>query len=132
MAAALAEAGLTPAGIDVICYTKGPGMGAPLVSCAVAARTLSLLWRVPLVGVNHCVGHIEMGRAVIAGAAHGDGGYGAAATGGAVPSAPPLLVIPASALPPAPSSPAPEVQRERPLRRWHPVRPRRPAARGPG
>mmetsp|Transcript_11945 Transcript_11945/g.11669 ORF Transcript_11945/g.11669 Transcript_11945/m.11669 type:complete len:173 (+) Transcript_11945:544-1062(+) len=37
-------------------------MGAPLQSCAVCARTLSLLWRKPLVGVNHCVGHIEMGR----------------------------------------------------------------------
>lgn len=48
--------------IDAICFTKGPGMGAPLQSCAVCARTLSLLWRVPLVGVNHCVGHIEMGR----------------------------------------------------------------------
>lgn len=48
--------------ISAICFTKGPGMGAPLQSCAVAARTLSLLWDVPLVGVNHCVGHIEMGR----------------------------------------------------------------------
>ena len=37
-------------------------MGAPLQSCAVCARTLSLLWKIPLVGVNHCVGHIEMGR----------------------------------------------------------------------
>jgi N6-L-threonylcarbamoyladenine synthase len=48
--------------LSAICYTKGPGMGAPLQSCAVCARTLSLLWNVPLVGVNHCVGHIEMGR----------------------------------------------------------------------
>ena len=52
--------------ISAICYTKGPGMGAPLQSCAVAARTLSLLWNVPLVGVNHCVGHIEMGRVACA------------------------------------------------------------------
>ena len=37
-------------------------MGGPLQSCAICARTLSLLWNVPLVGVNHCVGHIEMGR----------------------------------------------------------------------
>ncbi|KAF2272761.1 putative tRNA threonylcarbamoyladenosine biosynthesis protein KAE1 [Westerdykella ornata] len=50
--------------IDCICYTKGPGMGAPLQSVALAARTLSLLWGKPLVGVNHCVGHIEMGRAI--------------------------------------------------------------------
>jgi N6-L-threonylcarbamoyladenine synthase len=48
--------------ISAICFTKGPGMGAPLQSCAVAARTLSLMWDVPLVAVNHCVGHIEMGR----------------------------------------------------------------------
>jgi len=64
---ALAEAGLDSAGIDVICFTRGPGMGAPLTSAAVCARTLSLLWGVPLVGVNHCVGHIEMGRVVTGG-----------------------------------------------------------------
>ena len=45
-----------------ICFTKGPGMGAPLTSCAVCARMLSLLWNLPLVAVNHCIGHIEMGR----------------------------------------------------------------------
>jgi N6-L-threonylcarbamoyladenine synthase len=48
--------------LSAICFTKGPGMGAPLQSCAVAARTLALMWDLPLVGVNHCVGHIEMGR----------------------------------------------------------------------
>jgi N6-L-threonylcarbamoyladenine synthase len=65
--AALAEAGLGPRDISVICFTRGPGMGAPLQSCALCARTLALLWRVPLVGVNHCVGHIEMGRNVTGG-----------------------------------------------------------------
>ncbi|KAI8657397.1 putative tRNA threonylcarbamoyladenosine biosynthesis protein kae1 [Fusarium solani] len=59
---ALAEARVSPEDVDCICYTKGPGMGAPLNSVAVAARALSLLWDRPLVGVNHCVGHIEMGR----------------------------------------------------------------------
>ena len=39
-------------------------MGAPLLSCAIAARMLSQMWKIPLVGVNHCVGHIEMGRTV--------------------------------------------------------------------
>ncbi|KAI5918051.1 glycoprotease family-domain-containing protein [Camillea tinctor] len=61
---ALREAHLSPRDLDCICYTKGPGMGAPLQSVAVAARTLSLLWDKPLVGVNHCVGHIEMGREI--------------------------------------------------------------------
>ncbi|KAL2399682.1 tRNA N6-adenosine threonylcarbamoyltransferase [Exophiala dermatitidis] len=61
---AMAEAGVKLQDIDCICYTKGPGMGAPLQSVAIAARTLSLLWNKPLVGVNHCVGHIEMGREI--------------------------------------------------------------------
>ncbi|SCW00200.1 LAFE_0B11650g1_1 [Lachancea fermentati] len=62
---ALDAAGLRdPSELDVICFTRGPGMGAPLHSVAVFARTLSLLWRVPLVPVNHCVGHIEMGREI--------------------------------------------------------------------
>ncbi|CBK22072.2 uncharacterized protein [Blastocystis hominis] len=61
---ALNVAKLEPSDIDIICFTKGPGMGGPLTSCAVAARTLSLLWKKPIVGVNHCVGHIEMGRVV--------------------------------------------------------------------
>jgi N6-L-threonylcarbamoyladenine synthase len=64
--AALSEANVSPQDISAVCFTKGPGMGAPLQSCAIAARTLSLLWDVPLVDVNHCVGHIEMGRMVTA------------------------------------------------------------------
>lgn len=63
--------------LSCICYTMGmkrdhnhnnqplcvgPGMGAPLNSVAIVARTLSLLWSLPLVPVNHCIGHIEMGR----------------------------------------------------------------------
>ncbi|WAR53655.1 hypothetical protein PtB15_3B163 [Puccinia triticina] len=39
-------------------------MGSPLQTCALVARTLSLLYDLPLVGVNHCVGHIEMGRLI--------------------------------------------------------------------
>lgn len=61
---ALRDANRTVADISCICYTKGPGMGAPLQSVAIAARTLALLWEKPLVGVNHCVGHIEMGRTI--------------------------------------------------------------------
>ena len=42
----------------------GPGMGGPLLVVALVARTLSLMWKKPLIGVNHCIGHIEMGRAI--------------------------------------------------------------------
>ena len=61
---ALEEAKLSLNDITVICYTKGPGMAQPLSVGAIVARTLSLLYRKPLVGVNHCIGHIEMGRLV--------------------------------------------------------------------
>lgn len=61
---ALDDAHITSDDISCICYTKGPGMGAPLSVGCVVARTLSLLWSRPLVGVNHCIGHIEMGLLV--------------------------------------------------------------------
>ncbi|KAL4390602.1 hypothetical protein AHAS_Ahas03G0161500 [Arachis hypogaea] len=61
---ALETANVTPDDIDCICYTKGPGMGAPLQVSAVVIRVLSQLWKKPIVAVNHCVAHIEMGRVV--------------------------------------------------------------------
>ncbi|KAI9847815.1 MAG: putative tRNA threonylcarbamoyladenosine biosynthesis protein kae1 [Sclerophora amabilis] len=61
---AMKEAKIGVDDVDCICYTKGPGMGAPLQSVALAARMLSVLWGKELVGVNHCVGHIEMGREI--------------------------------------------------------------------
>jgi len=61
---ALQEANIAPHQIDAVAYTKGPGMGAPLASVAVVARTVAQLWDKPIVGVNHCIGHIEMGRLI--------------------------------------------------------------------
>ncbi|KAG6820375.1 hypothetical protein H0H93_001346 [Arthromyces matolae] len=61
----LFQSGISIHDLDCICYTKeGPGMGAPLQSVALVARMLSLMYSKPLVGVNHCVGHIEMGREI--------------------------------------------------------------------
>ncbi len=61
---ALDEAHITPEQVDCVCFTKGPGMGAPLNVLAIVARTVAQLWGKPLVAVNHCVGHIEMGRLI--------------------------------------------------------------------
>ena len=58
-----------PKDIKAVCYTMGPGMGSPLEVCAIVGRTLAQLWNVPLIPVNHCVAHIEMGR-VVTGAKH--------------------------------------------------------------
>ncbi|KAF1872067.1 hypothetical protein Lal_00012288 [Lupinus albus] len=55
---------ITPKEIDCICYTKGPGIGSPLQVFAIVVRVLSQLWKKPIVAVNHCVAHIEMGRIV--------------------------------------------------------------------
>jgi len=61
---ALAEANMKPADITALAYTRGPGMGAPLMTVAIVVRMLSQLWNKPIIAVNHCVGHIEMGRIV--------------------------------------------------------------------
>lgn len=37
----------------------GPGMGAPLVSTAIVARTIAQLWGKPMIAVNHCIGRIQ-------------------------------------------------------------------------
>lgn len=47
--------------IDLIAFTKGPGMAGPLQVGALIARTLSVYLNKPIVPVNHCVAHIEMG-----------------------------------------------------------------------
>ncbi len=48
--------------IDVIAFSQGPGMGPCLRVVATAARVLALKLKKPLVGVNHCLAHVEVGR----------------------------------------------------------------------
>ncbi|KMV65493.1 O-sialoglycoprotein endopeptidase [Encephalitozoon cuniculi EcunIII-L] len=62
VAVSLEKAGVDLDDVDIFCYTKGPGMGLPLSVVATVARTLSLYCNKPLVPVNHCIAHIEMGR----------------------------------------------------------------------
>ncbi|OPX61716.1 MULTISPECIES: bifunctional N(6)-L-threonylcarbamoyladenine synthase/serine/threonine protein kinase [unclassified Methanoregula] len=50
-----------PHKITGIAYSQGPGLGPCLRTVATAARSLALALDVPLVGVNHCVAHIEIG-----------------------------------------------------------------------
>ena len=44
---------------DVIAVTSGPGLMTALLVGVDAAKTLSYLWDVPLVGINHIEGHIH-------------------------------------------------------------------------
>jgi len=48
--------------VDAVAFSQGPGLGPCLRTVATAARALSLRFRLPLVGVNHCVAHIEVGK----------------------------------------------------------------------
>jgi len=48
--------------IDAVAFSQGPGLGPCLRTVATAARVLSLRMGIPLVGVNHCVAHIEVGK----------------------------------------------------------------------
>jgi N6-L-threonylcarbamoyladenine synthase/protein kinase Bud32 len=48
--------------LDVIAFSQGPGLGPCLRTGATAARALASYLNLPLVGVNHCVAHIEIGK----------------------------------------------------------------------
>ena len=48
--------------IDLISFSKGPGLGPGLRTTATAARSLALSINKPIIGVNHCIGHIEIGK----------------------------------------------------------------------
>jgi N6-L-threonylcarbamoyladenine synthase/protein kinase Bud32 len=55
------DAGIDSDKIGLIAFSQGPGLGPCLRTTATMARTLALKLGVPLVGVNHCVAHIEIG-----------------------------------------------------------------------
>lgn len=54
----LDRAGLTPADIDLIAVTQGPGLMPALVIGVTAAKTLAFIWDKPLIGIQHLEGHI--------------------------------------------------------------------------
>lgn len=59
---ALEESNLSLKDIDLISYSKGPGLGPALRIVATSARTLALSLNKPIIGVNHCIGHVEIGK----------------------------------------------------------------------
>jgi N6-L-threonylcarbamoyladenine synthase/protein kinase Bud32 len=53
---------IAPKDISLVAFSQGPGLGPCLRTGATAARALSSYLDVPLIGVNHCIGHIEVGK----------------------------------------------------------------------
>lgn len=56
------EAGISLNDVDLVSFSMGPGLGPCLRVAATAARSLSCRLGVPIVGVNHCIAHIEIGN----------------------------------------------------------------------
>ncbi len=59
---AFSTAGIDRDDIGLVAFSQGPGLGPCLRTVATGARALSLSLKVPLIGVNHCIAHIEIGR----------------------------------------------------------------------
>jgi universal protein Kae1 len=62
LAEALSTAEVKPKDLKLIAFAQGPGLGPCLRTGATVARTLAAYLDIPLVGVNHSVAHIEIGK----------------------------------------------------------------------
>lgn len=51
--------------VSVIAFSKGPGLAPCLSVSATLARTLAEKYKKPIIGVNHCVSHIEIGKTIL-------------------------------------------------------------------
>lgn len=59
---ALQKANLTIKDIDLISFSQGPGISPCLIVGKNKSKELSLEHGIPLVGVNHCIAHLEIGK----------------------------------------------------------------------
>ncbi len=62
LADALKQAKLKLKDIDLISYSAAPGIGHSLRIGAMFARSLAVNLDKPIVGVNHCIAHLEIGK----------------------------------------------------------------------
>jgi universal protein Kae1 len=62
LAYALGKAGIKPQALSIITFAQGPGLGPSLRTGATVARVLASYLGIPLVGVNHSIAHIEIGK----------------------------------------------------------------------
>ena len=56
---ALKEAGVTVGDLDAVAFTRGPGLLGSLLVGASFAKGLALARGIPLIGVNHLMGHVH-------------------------------------------------------------------------
>lgn len=60
--ACFSDSSISPEDLTLVSFSQGPGLGPCLRTGATLARAIASHLGVPLVGVNHCVAHIEVGR----------------------------------------------------------------------
>ena len=59
---ALNESNISIKDIDLIAFSQSPGLAPALKIGALVSRMLSQILNIPIVAVNHCVAHVEIGR----------------------------------------------------------------------
>ena len=59
---AFRKSNIKPRNVSVVAFSQGPGLGPCLRTGATVSRALASYLDVPLVGVNHCIAHIEIGK----------------------------------------------------------------------
>ena len=59
---ALNQAGIKSSDLSLIAFSQGPGLGPCLRTGATVARALAAYLNIPLVGVNHSIAHVEIGK----------------------------------------------------------------------
>jgi universal protein Kae1 len=59
---AFTKSTIKPQNLSIIAFSQGPGLGPCLRTGATIARALASYLNIPLVGVNHCIAHIEIGK----------------------------------------------------------------------
>src|SRR3989338_6934281 len=59
---ALAEAGINEGEIDAIAFSQGPGLSPCLLVGLRKMKELAKRLKIPVIPVNHCIAHLEIGR----------------------------------------------------------------------
>jgi N6-L-threonylcarbamoyladenine synthase len=63
---ALGQAGITIDKVGLVSYSQSPGIGNCLRIGAMLARSISATHNKPIIGVNHCIAHLEIGKLLTA------------------------------------------------------------------
>jgi len=62
VADALKKASIKISDVDLVSFSQGPGLGHALRIGSTMARSIAAIHKKPIVGVNHCIAHLEIGQ----------------------------------------------------------------------